>query len=759
MSRRALVWLVTLSALVAAGSCSDFQTPEDFTTLDSVAAPTASDPLTAPSLVASRVTARLSAPASPESEVAYVSLPPGTVPEGGIATITNARLDVAVSTGIQDGGFDPVSIAAAPGDELVISIEGNNGVTATLQMTVPRAARPRVVRANPPPGKRDVPLNSRIVVVFSEPLGAGSEVGITLRHAGALVSSAVSLAPDGLHVEITPNGLLAPNTEYEILISTVVRDLDGQALERGVRSSFTTGTTQIAASVATDPAALIVDPSDHTQRTFVMSAVRDDNGRFSGRFSIFYAQFGLRVFGSITCFTILSGSTAWVAGVVEGSTDTAGIGRALGWIAFDNGLPGASAPDELSLAVDLANDGLGTPQHFCATTPSTANLALRTLISGNIVVNRSGPPPPPSNDISQIAFAVWPNGGIQVIDADGTNGRLLTTLEGDWGPTWSPDGTQIAFSRRQASFAGDIYVMNADGSGLKRLTDDGSNDANPAWSPDGSKIAFERNGAIYVMNADGSAVQPLTSGGSDFDPTWSPDGSRIAFGSSRKGANAIYVMASDGTAIHQITSGLVNDYHPSWSPDGQRIAFQRVDSTFWGIYLINPDGTGQTKLTLFGQTPSWSHDSRVIVFEQYGLTVVNADGSGMLRLGIGFDPAWSPEGSMPTRPPPFVYLTIIEGNAQSGARGTTLPLALRVRASREDGSPVAGANISWYLPNSELTGNSWLSDYGSVTNELGLASVVLTLGPTAPPLIPIRATVTDGTGLTPGVEFTAKVVP
>jgi hypothetical protein len=251
----------------------------------------------------------------------------------------------------------------------------------------------------------------------------------------------------------------------------------------------------------------------------------------------------------------------------------------------------------------------------------------------------------------------------------------------------------------------------------------------------------------------------LTTGGYDFHPTWSPDGARIAFASSRSGTNAIYVMAADGTSIRQITSDSLPDYHPWWSPDGQKIAFQRDVSGVSVVYLINPDGTGLTKLTLFGRTPSWSPDSRVIVFEQYGLTTVNVDGSGMLRFGIGFDPAWSPAGTMPARPQPFVSLSIGGGDGQTGAAGTTLPDSLIVRATRGDGSPVSGVHISWYLPNGGLPSQPYLSTYLSVTDTLGLASVSLTLGAFAPAQIQLRAAVTDGTGRTAGVEFTATVAP
>ena len=90
--------------------------------------------------------------------------------------------------------------------------------------------------------------------------------------------------------------------------------------------------------------------------------------------------------------------------------------------------------------------------------------------------------------------------------------------------------------------------MNADGSGVARLTDSEATDADPAWSPDGRRIAFasDRDGGsnIYVMNADGSGVARLTdSSAGDYGPAWSPDGRRIAFASERDGdARNIYMV-------------------------------------------------------------------------------------------------------------------------------------------------------------------------------------------------------------------------
>ena len=758
---------VSLAALgvLFAGACLDVGPPEDFTPIDSATAPTASDPLTGVSVIAGQVVAAgSSAPQASESEVTYVSLPPGTVPGGIVATITNTRLNVTVTTAVEEGGFDPVALPATAGDSVLINVQLSGGLTTTLGLVVPRSARPRVVRTDPPPKKRDVPLNSRIVVVFSEPLLAGSEAGIVLRRGGARVPGSVALEPDGLRAEITPSGVLAPNSEYEIVIPTTVRDQSGEALEAAVRSTFTTGTTRIAASVATDPTALIKDGFGRL-RTYTMRAIRHDDGRVFGNFSTFSDEFA-HAFGRVECFTIVN-DAAWVAGIVEGGfVGTGGGGSAIGWVLGDNP-PASGVPDGISLGYTLTvlpDAAPGAAQGFCANTPDPTNyglLVLYPLVGGNIVVNESGPPPPLTRDLSKIAFAS-PDGGIQVIDADGTNGRVLTGGEGDFSPAWSPDGTKIAFNRIYDGPFGstrDIYVINADGSGLKQLTPDASNDSDPAWSPNGSEIAYGRDGAIYVMNADGSGVRALTSRGTDSHPTWSPDGSRIAFASSRNGTNAIYVMASDGTGIRQITSDTMEDRHPMWSPDGQQIAFERVDAGVGAIHLVRPDGTGLTKLTLSGSTPSWSPESRVIAFVQDGLTLVNADGSGMLLLGSGYDPAWSPRGDMPPRPEPFVSLTIAGGDGQSGPAGTQLSQPLSVRATRADGSPVSGVRIWWYLPNNLLPGQPSLSVVDLNTDVNGLASVTLTLGASAPAEVKVRAAIIDGTGLTAGVEFTAYTIP
>ena len=148
----------------------------------------------------------------------------------------------------------------------------------------------------------------------------------------------------------------------------------------------------------------------------------------------------------------------------------------------------------------------------------------------------------------------------------------------------------------------EIYLINADGTGLVQLTHNSVGDLAAVWSPDSSRLVFlsDRDGdsEIYLINADGTGLLQLThDSDGDWDPAWSPDGRRIVFMSDSDGEYEIYIIAPDGSVQVQLTNNARLDILPSWSPDGRRIAFMSDRDGNREIYLINADGTGLTRLT------------------------------------------------------------------------------------------------------------------------------------------------------------------
>lgn len=232
--------------------------------------------------------------------------------------------------------------------------------------------------------------------------------------------------------------------------------------------------------------------------------------------------------------------------------------------------------------------------------------------------------PVASPDGKKVAFELVKNGDIDiyVIDIDsGLQVNLTRNDAKDYSPVWSRDGQYIAFvSERDAipldenlrDWTNDIYIMDANGSNVHRLTSQNMTNSysNLSWSPDGKKLIFcmtkkSPYGLVYfaginVLTLSDSVITPVV-----FDlsiiqchPQWSPDGKRIVYTVKASQASEIYIANSDGTGQVALSMGPSSrDTEPSWSPDGKQIVFSSIQNDEYHIYIMDASGTNRVQLT------------------------------------------------------------------------------------------------------------------------------------------------------------------
>jgi TolB protein len=279
------------------------------------------------------------------------------------------------------------------------------------------------------------------------------------------------------------------------------------------------------------------------------------------------------------------------------------------------------------------------------------------------------------SDINSKVGGSAPSGiDVYVMNPDGSHKRQLTHTENSGEPRWSPDGRRIVFVRggchatRCQEAASALWVMNADGSGQRRLTSGRSIDNDPRWSPDGKYIAFTRGTAckangcnldIWLIRPDGTGARQLTRDGRSSWPTWSPDGKKIAVScDSPDGSRSdICVMSSNGTGRRNLTAGFpasaASADQPAWSPDGRTIMYADLLSQEFLIFMP-ATGRDWRKAAVFRASggddvsePAWSPDGTKIVFQRQQTIEVIAYPNGSKGKTVAFNgdnhnPDWQP---------------------------------------------------------------------------------------------------------------------
>jgi Tol biopolymer transport system component len=230
------------------------------------------------------------------------------------------------------------------------------------------------------------------------------------------------------------------------------------------------------------------------------------------------------------------------------------------------------------------------------------------------------------------------NGAIYVVSSTGSRRRLTSMTSSNDAAAWSPDHRLIAFSRRNPGVGNgyDIYVMRANGSGVRRVTRSGNVAVDPAWSPDGRRIVYRANTPdgqnfdLYIVNANGSGRRRVTSNPDNIgslSPAWSPNGARIAFERAYQDhplGTGIYTISPTGKRLKRVAIGGID---PSWSPDGKWIAFGLDAGRGWEVKVVNSNG-GRPRRLAAGLDPSWSPDGEQIAFVRNdSIAVMNANGS------------------------------------------------------------------------------------------------------------------------------------
>jgi len=479
-----------------------------------------------------------------DSDLVYVSLIPGTALSGAHAHVRRVGDVTSLTTAVIDGGFDPVSVTAQAGDSIVVTVSESSGATVFESGALVRPLKPPVVvRTDPPPRKRDVPLNARIVIVFSEPVDASTLTSSSVRllRGTTAVAGSVSLLPGtATSAVFTPAAQLDANTDYQLTVTRAVRNLTGDALAADETLQFTTGTslTGPAATIQLSP-----DSVGMSGATYQLSVtVRDSAGN---------QLVGQQITWSVTDAsgrpaTGLSVSpTGLLTAVAEGgyavTAEVAGVGASAGVMVRFGSLQASLSIAPSPATVSVGDTVILTPQvrdasgrlldravTWASSVPAIAtvasynlsgspNLAVVTGVSQGTVsitatsgaassqVSVTVAPPPP------VASVVVTPESLQVI-AQGT-GRLSVTLRDSSGRLIVGHAITWASADPTIAIVADSGVVTGVGPGTVAIyaTSDGISDT--AWTTV-TTLQFRSiaTAGVYIVTNIGSSAGGHTCG-------------------------------------------------------------------------------------------------------------------------------------------------------------------------------------------------------------------------------------------------------
>lgn len=299
-------------------------------------------------------------------------------------------------------------------------------------------------------------------------------------------------------------------------------------------------------------------------------------------------------------------------------------------------------------ACNLPSASTPTPDLF-------GTLAAATPLSADSPLDPTSPIISTSEPTGKIAFVcqifkVQASNQICIINADGTGFRRLTTdnKRQHYYPSMSPDGKSVVYAAFREPNVYEIYEMDIATGNATQLTDRLGNINGPEISPDGTLIAFKYSAAntnqIWLMNRDGSDPHPIPNA-SGWDPTWSPDGQSILFASDMQGGIQLYRIKLDGSELQMVSDLPAIRGRSDWSPNGSFIVTYSGPSWNRDVYIMNSDGSNAHMLTPTGgnsQGPSISPDGQWVAFtsyfDHYGddhgceIYIMRVDGTDVRRL-------------------------------------------------------------------------------------------------------------------------------